>query len=191
MLRRVAIAAVLVGSLLVVLGAAVAAVAVYKVQGASMRPTLADGDLLLANPLARSPDRFAVAVYDAGGTATVKRVIGLPGDRVRIGAAPGNPVQVQPGATGPWQTVVDASGATWPDVAHPALTCCTADGRASNEPEGALVPAGTYFMLGDNPQESIDSRTQGFVPAERLRGIAVLAPIGGQGSAPPRLDPAP
>lgn len=177
------IAFVLVGSLVVVLGAAVAAVGVYRVQGASMRPTLADGELLLANPLARNPDRFAVVVYDVNGTAAVKRVIGLPGDRVRILAAPANLVQVQPGAAGPWQTVVDATGGTWPPAPHPALTCCAPDGRASVAPEGALVPVGQYFLLGDNPAESIDSRAEGFVPAQRVRGTAVLASDG----AAPRL----
>ncbi len=189
MLRRVVIAVVLVGSLALVLCAAVAAVAVYRVQGASMRPTLADGDLLLADPLDRAPERFALVVYDAQGAATVKRVIGLPGDRVRIVAAPQSAVQVQPGAAGPWSSVVDGGGAVWPNVPHPGVTCCGADGRLSSGPEGALVPPGSYFLLGDNPPASIDSRSQGFVPAEHVRGTAVLAPIGGTGSAPLRLDP--
>jgi signal peptidase I len=177
-LRRLVIAVVLVGSLVVVLGAGVAAVGAYRVHGASMRPTLAAGDLLLVNPLARNPERFAVVVYDVDGTAAVKRVIGLPGDRVRILAAPTNVVQVQPGAAGPWQTVVDATGGSWPSAPHPALTCCAPDGRAGVAPAGAVVPAGQYFLLGDNPAESIDSRAHGFVPAQRVRGTAVLGPVG-------------
>jgi hypothetical protein len=52
-------------------------------------------------------------------------------------------------------------------------------------PEAAVVPAGQYFLLGDNPAESIDSRAQGFVPAQRLRGTAVLGPAG----AAPQLRP--
>lgn len=178
MLRRLLVAVVLVGSLVVILGAAAAVVGVYRVQGASMRPTIGDGDLLLANPLARNPERFTVVVYDVDGTAAVKRVIGLPGDRVRILAAPANMVQVQPGAAGPWQTVVDATGEVWPPVPHPALTCCAPDGRASRAPEGALVPVGRYFLLGDNPAESIDSRAQGFITAERIRGTAVFGSRG-------------
>ncbi|MDN5858456.1 MAG: signal peptidase I [Pseudonocardia sp.] len=190
-MRRLVIAVVLVASLAVVLGAGVAAVAVYEVRGASMAPTLAAGDLLLVNPLERTPRRFAVVVYDTDGAATVKRVIGLPGDRVRIVSTPTSAVQVQPGGSGPWQTVVDGDGGAWPSSPHPALTCCRADGRASIRPAGALVPPGSYFVLGDNPAESIDSRATGFVSSPRLRGTAVLAPVAGTGGAPPRLlDPA-
>jgi type IV secretory pathway protease TraF len=143
LLRRLVIAVVLVGSLLMMLGAGMAAVGAYRVHGASMRPTLAAGDLLLVNPLARNPVRFAVVVYDVEGTAAVKRVVGLSGDRVRILAAPTNAVQVQPGAAGAWQTVVDATGGPWPSAPHPALTCCAADGAPDNASDAASTPLST------------------------------------------------
>lgn len=41
-------------------------------------------------------------------------------------------------------------------------------------PDTVIVPAGEYFLLGDNPGESIDSRVHGTVPASSVVGVAAL-----------------
>ena len=60
------------------------------VNGTSMVPTLEDGDQLIADKLTyhfRDPERFDIVIFPyqyAGNTYFIKRVIGLPGERVRI-----------------------------------------------------------------------------------------------------------
>lgn len=190
-MRPAAIAGLLLVSLLVLVGGAALAVGGYQVRGPSMAPTLVDGEVVLANPLDRSPERFETVVFTPSvGNASVKRVIGLPGDRLRIRTLPTGPqVEVQPGGTGTWQRV------RGPDVAWPgAEACCDPDGRASAGPTDVLVPADSYFLLGDNRPVSIDSRREGFVPATALRGTLALGlvPLGATvGTAGFALEPVP
>jgi signal peptidase I len=40
--------------------------------------------------------------------------------------------------------------------------------------DSVIVPAGEYFLLGDNPGESVDSRVRGTVPASSVVGIAAM-----------------
>jgi signal peptidase I len=172
--RRATVGAALLVALGALLVGAVAALGGHRVAGRSMEPALADGALVVALPWERTPNRFDVVVYlpEIGGAA-VKRVIALPGDGVRIAGAAGGPrVQVRPGDSGAWQAVDGPAG--------PATqTCCAPDGRAAVAGD-AVVPEGAYFLLGDNPAVSIDSRQQGFVPADRLRGRVVVG-VGGTG----------
>lgn len=178
-MRRAAVAAALLVALGAVLLGGLLALGGHRVAGRSMEPALADGALVVAIPWERTPARFDAVVYlpDTGGAA-VKRVIGLPGDGVRIVDAPGGPrLQVRPGGTGAWRAVAGPAGPA-------TLTCCAPDGRAAAAGD-AVVPDGTYFLLGDHPAVSIDSRQQGFVPADRLRGrVAVGADGTGWALAP-------
>lgn len=81
------------------LGAAVGAAAVwlalpvrYEVQGVSMAPSLVPGDVVRSGPLpildrVRAPGRFERWVLEAAdGEAAIKRIVGLPGERVAIAA---------------------------------------------------------------------------------------------------------
>jgi len=172
--RPVAVAAILA---VAVAGGLVAASAVLsvRVDGQSMQPTLRAGDRVLLRPFSGSstPGRFAVVVgrFSRGGPVVVKRVIGLPGDRVEI---------LTPGA-GPTRVVVQPAGGTrWLQVDNPAwragwgtgvVTCCELSGRASTRAEPQSVPAGMLFVLGDNPADSQDSRTFGWAPISLLDGV--------------------
>lgn len=164
---RGAIAAltVAVASILLAAGGGVALTG-QRVVGSSMAPALVDGELLIANPFDREPRRFDVVVLAprAGSPELVKRVVGLPGDDIEIDDTV---VRVRPAGTRAWLQVVRPDGAaSW----RVPTGCCDPDGRAGGVPTVATVPPGRYFVLGDNPDTSTDSRRFGFVDAATVRG---------------------
>lgn len=114
-----------------------------QVIGESMEPTLADGDVVMINRLGTdffSPKRGVMVVYVPGGSEdaapTVKRVIALPHDRVRI----------ENGAIYINDSIYEESMAK--DYIEEA-------GLAATE---ITLGKGEYFCLGDNRNNSQDSR---------------------------------
>jgi signal peptidase I len=59
--------------------------------------------------------------------------------------------------------------------AHPHLITYTPGSATSSFPE-VLVPADHYFLMGDNRDQSRDSRSWGAVPHQRLRGRVFMQP---------------
>ena len=139
--------------MLVVVLAVRGAVQPFRVEGPSMAPTLGGGQYLLIDkvgPVIAEPRRGDVVVFHVPGHEHldfVKRVIGLPGDTVRI--ADGR---------------VFLNGEA---LDEPYLVHGDADDLAPT-----TVPPGAYFVLGDNRPESTDSRRFGVVPAGHVVGIA-------------------
>jgi signal peptidase I len=90
-------AAGLLGAALLVLAARRARLEPMLVQGESMLPTLRPGQRIAVGPLRRPPARGDLVVLrePAGGLEVVKRVVGLPGERVRL--ADGFQVALGPG----------------------------------------------------------------------------------------------
>ena len=171
MLRRsVLICAALLAAVLVACAGVV--VTSVPIRGTSMEPTLHDGDRVMRNPLGSTPsvERFDVVLarFAANGADVVKRVIGLPGDRVEIvkpGARPGV-VRVQPGGSGPWFEVANPAWAErWGTL---AANCCSAAGKTSNTATPQVVPDGMLFLLGDNFERSDDSRAHGWAPESQV-----------------------
>ena len=134
------------------------------------------------------PQRGEVVVFRLPRDTTqnyIKRVIGLPGDRVRVA---GGVVYVNdrriaqrpdgftrdPGA--PEVTVAQKIEAR-PD-GRTYVTFDRGDGHEGDDTGTYVVPEGHYFMMGDNRDNSLDSRWPpaaygvGFVPAENLVGQA-------------------
>lgn len=176
----------------------------FKIPTGSMEKTLLIGDHLLVNKFAFASHSGAlsrllpyrdihhgdVIVFKFPGSAEeqsepgehfVKRVIGLPGDRVRIfhrqvcvnGQALSEPYVYH----------------AWPDMERPgddfpppdseylqgSTAIWTADMPNHVDKEGELVvPAGNYFVMGDNREQSWDSRFWGFVPRELISGRPLL-----------------
>jgi signal peptidase I len=148
----------------------------FKIPSGSMEPTLLVGDHILVNkfiygvkvPFARTtlipirePDREDVVVFiypEDPSKDFIKRVIGLPGDTIRIQGSRlsinGEPFEDRYG-------FFAASG-------------------SENRIERAYsfgpitVPADQYFVMGDNRDHSYDSRFWGFVPEESIKGKAFI-----------------
>jgi len=131
----------------------------FFIPSGSMEPTLQIGDRILVDKLAyhlHGIDRGDIVVFarppaeNCGGTPVndlVKRVIGLPGERVSSRA-----------------NTVLINGRP---LAEPWLAKGTLLGKAITP---TVVPANTYFVLGDNRVASCDSRYWGPVPRSLIVG---------------------
>lgn len=182
-LRRLGITVLALLVVLVLAGAGIVFLSV-PVKGTSMEPTLRDGDRIMVSPFGSPPrvTRFSVVIgrFGQNGPEVVKRVIGLPGDRVeieKVGVRDGI-VRVQPGGTGPWLVVDNpAWRSRWGTLAS---NCCTTAGKMTNTVTAQIVPPGMLFLLGDNFERSDDSRAHGWAPASLVRSIATwrVYPLG-------------
>lgn len=127
-----------------------------RVESISMQPTLFPGDYVIVNKLAYrftgSPERGDVIVFryppNPEAIPYIKRIIGLPGDQVHI--ADGK---------------ISINGQL---MIEPYLTVKTNRGGDWTVPEESL------FVMGDNRNNSSDSRTWGFVPFANIIGRAEL-----------------
>ncbi len=136
-----------------------------QVSGLSMSPHIASGEYVLVNTVAYRigrPERGELVAFRHDSSTPevyLKRIIGLPGDRIQILRG----------------TVVINGQALVEPYVH------FHDDRSF----GLLtVPANTLYVLGDNRANSDDSRFWGFVPQDQLIGQALLAiwPLGRLGS---------
>ena len=180
----------------------------YTVPTPSMVPTLMVGDKLVASKFAYGYSRYSVPIGEIPMTGRVldhqpergdvivfrlprdtsetyvKRVIGLPGDRVQMkeGRLFINGQMAERRAAGTITT--DLSGRsftlhryieTLPGGHDHDVIEMSDNDNLDNTPE-YTVPAGHYFMMGDNRDDSLDSRVSaaaggvGMVPAENLIG---------------------
>jgi signal peptidase I len=125
-----------------------------QVAGFSMEPHIRSGEYVLINTFAYRigvPHRGEIVAFRSDGDdrgVFIKRVIGLPGDRIRIDRG---------------RVYVNGLELDEPYVLHP-------DGRTFAE---ITVPAASVYVLGDNRAESEDSRFFGPVSDDRLIGRAI------------------
>lgn len=139
----------------------------YRIAADSMENTLVPGDYLLADLRAydrQSPARGDVVVHTdprRRETALIKRIAGLPGDTIQLKykLLYVNGKLINPPRTA---TYLD------PKRIFPAEL----SPRDNYGP--AVVPPDTYFVLGDNRDNSLDSRFWGFVPRGSIDGRAEL-----------------
>jgi signal peptidase I len=145
--------------------------------------------------MARQPERGDVVVFkfpQDNSTDFIKRLIGLPGDTIQVK----NSMLYLNGKLVPRQRVADYVGEldgvdgrwpqyreTLPDGKSYVTIDKYPDGPLDNTPE-FKVPAGHYFMMGDNRDNSLDSRADvGYVPEENLEGKALIRFFSTDGSA--------
>jgi signal peptidase I len=148
----------------------------FRVEGASMDPTLHSGQFLLINKITYArvdgtaldevlpkanergsshyvfggPQRGDIIVFRSPGSADkdfIKRVIGLPGDTVRIDDG---------------RVYINGTRIDEPYITH----------RATYDLDNKRVPSDAFFVLGDNRPNSSDSHLGWFVPADSIIGRA-------------------
>lgn len=152
--------AVIVGALAIALLIQAFLFQAFLIPSGSMQPTLDIGDRVLVNKLSyrtSDPNRGDVVVFkrppnqpDSDIKDLIKRVVGLPGDRLE--AIDG---------------IVNVNGVPLDESYLPAGT------ETTNLPL-TTVPAGHVFMMGDNRAESFDSRFFGAIDIDLVEGRAVL-----------------
>jgi signal peptidase I len=156
------------------------------VEGTSMYPGLHNNDLLITERLSlyfSGPSRGQIVIINppiASPNDFIKRVIGLPGEWVRIAPGPNGVGHVYisnttpTSATGGRELIEPYVNGPWTQE----VLCCTDAGTASPAlpPTGrwAHIPANDYFVLGDNRNVSEDSRTFGWEPRSGVQGIAIF-----------------
>jgi signal peptidase I len=114
---------------------------------------------------------------DGDHTPLVKRVIGVPGDRIHLrdGIVYLNGVaQNEPEAAKPSASANDPYMDNFPSVPPDGMPNVTASWTLAltqaRQDGDVVVPPGHYFMMGDNRERSLDSRFWGFVPRENILG---------------------
>ena len=163
------------------------------VPSGSMKPTIEVGDRVVVNKLAYDlkvpftmieiakwgdPKRGDIVVLFSpqDGTRLVKRVVAIPGDTI---AMRDNELFVN-GRAAAWKTVgtrLDVEQGrsivaveALPGRNHKVMFTPELQARRWFEPQ--TLPAGEYFVMGDNRDNSNDSRYIGVVPRERIVGKA-------------------
>jgi signal peptidase I len=149
-------------------------------------PPLFSGRLIGSEPTRGDVVVFRPPPPNDISTDFIKRVIGLPGDRIQVkdGLLYINDTPIKrerlsdfTGEPVCGQRVETAKVKRWKEtlpngVSYESLDCFD-DGRSDNT-KVYQVPEGTFFMMGDNRDESSDSRVWGYVPFENLVGRAQI-----------------
>jgi signal peptidase I len=176
----------------------------FRIPSDSMMPTLFDGDFIFVSKYSYglrlpvintlliptgTPQRGDVIVFRLPPNPKVnyiKRLVGLPGDRIRVDEhnqlyVNGVPVPQQqgPAYSGPKQDLWNYAGAptAFEELGKAHHRIMFANGAVKTGEW--VVPAGHYFFMGDNRNNSKDSRfldepdAPGFVPEQNLVGKAV------------------
>ncbi len=153
----------------------------YRVEGHSMDPTLDNGEFLLVNSLSYSEINLAdvarwVPFWEVDGSDEIRHVFHGPrrgdivvlhrrqrgqGDLVkRVIGEPGETLEIRAGVV-----YINGRALIEPYVREPWR----------GELQALRIPAGQYFVMGDNRNESFDSRSFGLVPEDDIVGKALAS----------------
>jgi len=144
--------------------------------------SLAERTLLPVSPIPiRRGDIIVFKFPDQPEKDYVKRVIGLPGESLKIENR-----QVLIRKQG--ETTYSGLPETYVQHIEPDSA---PDPDSLNNREPVDVPEGKYFVMGDNRDDSRDSRDWGFVPQEMIRGKALLVYWSVSSSPPPQQSASP
>jgi signal peptidase I len=183
-------------ALLVLLAFRSAVVDWNVVPSGSMKPTILEGDYIFVNKLAydlklpfssvtlvnwSGPQRGDIIVFLPPNETDrfVKRVVGVPGDKLELREnqlfVNGKPALYEPLDPKVYQEIPPAKRAgdefareVVGGRGHPIMWSPNKMSADSFEP--FTIPAGQYFVMGDNRDDSKDSRSFGLVPRKRILG---------------------
>lgn len=135
----------------------------FEISNAAMAPTFLPGDHVIVNRAAyhaAAPQRGDVVLYrypDEEGKRLVHRVIGLPGDQIEIRTQ-----------------MLSVNGEVLPEPYVQHTDQPLAPGNVRDHVRPMIVPPDAYFVLGDNREESLDSRFLGPISKAHILGQVVF-----------------
>ena len=134
-----------------------------RVDGTSMYDTLDEGNILLLEKYDQTYERFEIVVFEFNGEKLIKRVIGLPGGTIEYKK---NSLSIN------GQKIEDEYGYG-----------ITADFNIKDL-NLTKIPEGYYFLVGDNRNNSLDSRYFGCIEKNKIIGSVryILFPFNKFGS---------
>lgn len=159
-----------------------------SISGASMQPTLLDGDKVWVNKLAYDvkipwteislaelddPERGDVVIIDSkkANKRLVKRIVGLPGDTIYIQnnslVVNGEPANYEVVSRDSTSIIIQEE---LEDMVHQARLSSRYMNRSTRSHGPTVVPEDQYFVLGDNRDNSADSRVYSFIPRGEIIG---------------------
>ena len=126
-----------------------------RVDGDSMNDTLINNDILILNKMDKKYERFDIVVINYNNTKLVKRIIGLPGENIEYK-----------------DNTLYINDKEYKDIE----TSRTKDFSIKELYEVEKIPEDTYFVMGDNRNNSLDSRDYrvGFINKEDIVGVTVF-----------------
>ena len=132
----------------------------FQVYSDSMNTSLRDGDVIIAYRLFKKLNRkdVIIAYSKSQNINVIKRIVALPGDTVTI---LNNDVQIN-----------------GKKIHEPYATYKTSQKKIVT----FTIPKGSYFIMGDNRNNSIDSRNYGPVPIDKILAKVVLMVYPGDGN---------
>lgn len=122
-----------------------------QVDGNSMYPTLRDNEILLLKKYDKKYERFDIVVLNYNNSKLIKRIIGMPGEHIKY---EDNKLYIN------GKYVKE-------NFERNTLT--------SNFELDEKIPKGYYFVMGDNRDNSTDSRIIGFISEDDIDGVSDIA----------------
>lgn len=163
-------------------------ISVYRIPSKSMAPTLVPGDFVVVNKAAfgfkftpvsspvspthaESGDIVLLKLNDNSGTYYIKRVIGKPGDIIEIKSGilsiNSKELVTEKQAESDPQSLFEVFSESWNEKKWSTLR---SQDYAKKNYGPITVPAGHYFVLGDNRDSSEDSRQWGTIASSLIKG---------------------
>ena len=123
-----------------------------RVNGESMNNTFKNGDILLLSKMDKKYERMDIVVFTYNGERLIKRIIGLPGEKVKI---ENNKLYINGEEVKDYRENIEMLNYELEEV----------------------IEDNHYFLLGDNRNNSIDSRKLGTKNIENISGKVIFSII--------------